>query len=508
MTYAPSRLCAALLMSAALVAPLAAFLGGCAVGPNYVRPSAALPPTFKEQAGWSPAAPADIADRGDWWTLFNDPALSALEAKVQVSNQNIIAAEAAYRQARAIVSEQRATLFPGVGVTGSGTQSGGGTGSRGQVITGAGGGTVITGTGTGTGTVNGSSGSTRSTSYRAGLSASWAPDVWGRIRRTIEAAKSNAQASAADLAAARLSAQGELATDYFNLREADAELALDQATVDAFQRSLTIAQNRYNAGVTVKSDVFQAQTQLANARADLAGTDRQRAIFEHAIAVLTGEAPGNFALATAPWVGTVPAIPASVPSTLLQRRPDIAGAERRVQAANAQIGVQTAAYFPDLSLSGSFGFAASELGSVFGSASSLWSYGASVAETLFDAGARPARVNQARAATDQAVAQYRETVLQALRNVEDQLAATRVLAQQSDLRKEASVAADAAETIVANRYKSGQVSYTDVVAAQTAAYTARRAVAQVAVQRQTTAVALIQSLGGGWTAGTDPRVSR
>jgi NodT family efflux transporter outer membrane factor (OMF) lipoprotein len=498
MKYAPIRLSTALLMSAALVAPL----GGCAVGPNYARPSAPLSPTFKEQAGWSPAAPADALDRGDWWTLFGDPALSALEAKVQVSNQNVIAAEAAYREARATVSEQRAALFPLVTLNGSGTESGGGRGSSGQVITGAGGGTVVTGTG------SGSSGSNRTTSYRASLGASWEPDVWGRIRRTIEAAKSTAQASAADLAAARLSAQGELATDYFGLREADAELALDKATVDAYQRSLTIAQNRYNAGVTVKSDVFQAQTQLANAQADMAGTDQTRANFEHAIAVLTGEAPGNFTLAVAPWVGTVPAIPPAVPSTLLQRRPDIAGAERRVQAANAQIGVQTAAYFPDLSLSGSYGFAASELGSLFSSANSLWSYGASVAETVFDAGARRARVNEAKAATDQAVAQYRQIVLQALQNVEDELAATRVLAQQSDLRKQASVAADAAETIVANQYKSGQVSYTDVVTAQTAAYTARKALAQVAAQRQTTAVALIQSLGGGWQAGTDPKVSR
>ena len=486
----------ALFRSAALAAVSAAALAGCAVGPNYVRPSAPISPAFKEAAGWSPAAPADTLDRGDWWTLFGDPTLNALAAKVQVSNQNIIAAEAAYREARATVSEQRAALFPTVDLTGSGTQSGGGAGSRGQIITGSGGGTVITGGGTG----SGSGGSNRTTSYRASLGASWEPDVWGRIRRTIEGARSNAQASAADLAAAKLSAQGELATDYFGLREADAEIALDEATVVAYQRSLTIAQNRYNAGVAVKSDVFQAQTQLANAQADLAGLSQKRANFEHAIAVLTGEAPGNFSLAAAPWVGTAPAIPPSVPSTLLQRRPDISGAERRVQAANAQIGVNTAAYFPNLTLSGSYGFAASELGSLFSSANSLWSYGASIAETVFDAGARRARVNEAKAAHDQAVAQYRETVLEALQDVENQLAATRVLAQQSALRRQASTAADQAEQIVANQYKAGQVSYADVVAAQTTAYQARRAVAQAAAQRQTTAVALIQSLGGGWKA--------
>jgi NodT family efflux transporter outer membrane factor (OMF) lipoprotein len=482
---------------------LSAVLAGCAVGPNYVRPSAPISPTFKEAAGWSPAAPADTLDRGDWWTLFGDPALTALEAKVQVNNQNVIAAEAAYREARAVVSEQRASLFPTVTLNGSGTESGAGAGSRGTVITGAGGGTVVSGAG---------SGSTRSSQYRASLGASWEPDVWGRIRRTIEAANSTAQATAADLAAARLSAQGELATDYFGLREADAEMALDQATVDAYQRSLTIAQNRYNAGVTVRSDVYQAQTQLANAQADLAGLTQQRANFEHAIAVLVGEAPGSFSIPVAPWVGTVPGIPASVPSTLLQRRPDIAGAERRVQAANAQIGVQTAAYFPDLSITGSYGFAATELGSLFKTANNVWSYGGSLAETIFDAGARHARVNEAKATHDQAVARYRETVLEALGNVENELAATKVLAQQAELRRVASTAADAAETIVQNQYKSGQVPYTDVVTAQAAAYNARRALAQSAAQRQTTAVALIQSLGGGWHADAkaldDPKASR
>jgi NodT family efflux transporter outer membrane factor (OMF) lipoprotein len=493
MNNAPLRLSTALLMSAALA--------GCAVGPNYVRPSAPLSPAFKEATGWSPAAPADTLDRGDWWSLFGDKDLNALEAKVQVNNQNIIAAEAAYREARAVVSEQRANLFPTLDLTGSGTKSG--TGAKGS----GGGGTVITGAG-GTTIVTGAGGSSTSTQYRAGIGATWEPDIWGAVRRQIESSKSNAQATAAQLAAAQLSAQGELATDYFGLREAEAEMVLDKQTVDAYQRSLTIATNRYNAGVTVKSDVFQAQTQLANAQADLAGTDQTRATFEHAIAVLTGEAPGNFSLPTTAWVETVPAVPPVVPSTLLQRRPDIATAERKVQAANAQIGVQTAAFFPTVSLTGTYGYAATELGHLISSSNSLWSYGASVAETLFDGGARIARVREAKATHDQTVAQYRETVLEALQNVEDELAATRVLAQQSDLRKQASVAADAAETIVANQYKSGQVSYTDVVTAQTAAYTARRAVAQVAAQRQTTAVALIQSLGGGWKATTDPKVSR
>jgi NodT family efflux transporter outer membrane factor (OMF) lipoprotein len=461
------------------IALACAALAGCAVGPNYVRPSAPLSPTFKEADGWSAAAPADTLDRGDWWTLFGDPILTGLEAKVQVNNQNIIAAEAGYREARTLVAEQRAGLFPTVDLTGSGAKSG-----------------------------SGGSGASTSTQYRASIGATWEPDIWGAVRRGIESASASAQASAAQFAAAQLSAQGELATDYFGLREADAEIAIDQATVAAYQRSLTIAQNRYNAGVTVRGDVYQAQTQLANAQADLAGLDQQRSNFEHAIAVLVGEAPGNFTLAAAAWVGTVPAIPAVVPSTLLQRRPDIATAERKVQAANAQIGVQTAAFFPTVSLTGSYGFAASELGHLISSSSSLWSFGGSIAETLFDGGARIARVKQAKATHDQAVAQYRETVLEALRNVENELAATRVLARQADLRRQASVAADAAERIVINQYQSGHISYTDVVSAETTAYGARRAVAQSAAQRQTTAVALIQSLGGGWKAGSDPRASR
>jgi NodT family efflux transporter outer membrane factor (OMF) lipoprotein len=470
------------------LAALSAGLAACAVGPNYVRPSAPLSPTFKEAQGWAPAAPADALDRGPWWTLFADPTLTALEQKVQVSNQNIIAAEAAYRQARAVVREDQAGLFPTLTLNGSGTTSGGGTGSKGAIVSG-GGGTVV------------SSGGGQTTQYRASIGGTWEPDVWGRIRRTIEGAKATAAASEATLAAARLSAQGELATDYFGLREADTEIAIAAATVDAYQKAMTIATNRFNAGVAPRSDVLQAQTQLANAQADLAGLNQQRADFEHAIAVLTGEAPGNFSLAAeAGWTGTAPDLPPGLPSTLLQRRPDIAEAERRVAAANAQIGVQVSAYFPTLTLTGSYGYSARELSSLFSSSNNLWSYGLTLAETLFDAGARRARVNEAKATHDQSVAQYRQTVLSALQNVEDELAASKVLAQQASLRQQAADAAGGAEQMVLNRYKAGQVAYSDVITAQTAAYTARRSLAQSAAQRQTTAVALIQSLGGGWKA--------
>ncbi|RAK61831.1 RND transporter [Phenylobacterium hankyongense] len=463
-----------------------AAVAGCAVGPNYARPSAPVSATFKEAAGWSPAAPADALERGDWWTLFGDPVLNGLMARVQVSNQNIIAAEAAYRQARALVSEQRAALFPTVNTSGSATRSGSGAGGSAIIVNPDG------------STSGGSSGGTARNTYRVTLGASWAPDIWGRIRRTIEASRANAQASAADLAAARLAAQGELAANYFSLREAEAEMALDQATVASYRRTVQISQNQYNAGIAPRSNLLQAQTQLDNALADLAGTQQTRATYEHAIAMLVGEAPGNFSLATAAWTSTVPETPPGVPSTLLQRRPDIAAAERRMAAANAQVGVQVAAYFPSLSLTGSYGFASTELGALISAPNALWSMGASAAETLLDFGARRARVTEARAAYDQAVAQYRQTVLTALQDVENQLVATRVLAAQYDLRRDASAAADAAEQMVTNRYQAGQVSFVDVVTAQAAAYAARRALAQATAQRQNTAVALIQSLGGGW----------
>ncbi len=460
-------------------------LSACAVGPNYSRPSAPVSPTYKEAQGWAPAAPAELSDKGDWWTLFNDPVLNDLEAKVSVSNQSLIASEAAYRQARALVSEQRAALFPTVDLSGSGTKSGGGAKA-----------TSSSGSGSTTGTS-----SSRGTSYRASLGATWEVDVWGRIRRTIEAAKANAQASAADLAAARLSLQGELAANYVGLRETDILLALDQATADGYRRTLEISQNQYKAGTAPRSDVLQAQTQLDNALADLAGQEQTRATYEHAIAVLVGQPPGSFSLpAQAGWTATAPDVPPGVPSELLQRRPDIAAAERRAAAANAQIGIARAAYFPSLTLSGSYGFAASELGSLFDAPNSLWSYGLAIAETVFDAGARGARVKEAKAGYDQAVATYRQTVLTALADVENQLAATRVLARQEALRRDAADAASQAETMVLNRYKAGQVSYVEVVTAQTSANSARTALAQATAQRQSTAVALIQALGGGWKA--------
>ena len=457
----------------AMITAAALLLSACAVGPDYQRPTTPTFGAYKEapaaDAGWFPAAPADALDRGAWWQLFNDAELNALMPRVEVSNQNIAAAVAAYAQAQALVREQRASLFPTVGANASATRSGGG--------------------GSNTGTGN---------SLQAGVSASWAPDLWGALRRTVESAQAGAQASEADLAAARLSAQGLLASDYFGLRDADNELVLVRSSVEGYARALQITMNRYNAGIAPRTDVLQAQTTLANARADLATLTAQRAQLEHAIAVLVGQPPAEFSLAPATWSMTVPAVPLGVPSELLQRRPDIASSERAVAQANAQIGIQRSAYFPSLTLSGSAGSSASRVADLFGASTNLWSLGLSVAQTIFDAGATRARVEQAEAGRDAAVAKYRQTVLAAFQAVEDQLSAAHSLAEQAELRRAASEAADLTEQQLLNRYTAGQVSYTDVVTAQASALSARRTLSQLAANRQTSAIALIQALGGGW----------
>ena len=460
---------------------LVLLMTGCAVGPTYQRPATPEVTAYKEAGDWVTAQPADALERGPWWRLFNDPVLNELAARVEVSNQNVAAAVAAYAQARALVAEQRAALFPSVTLSGGATRSGNG------------GGTSNANTTTANGNRSGSN-------YQASLGAAWEPDVWGRLQSISNGAAATAAASAADLATARLSAQGELAVNYLSLRQQDAQKALLASTLAGYARALDITQNRYNAGIAAKTDVLQAQTQLANAKADEAGLQRTRAQLEHAIAVLVGQAPGNFTLAALPdWTATVPDVPVGVPSTLLQRRPDIAAAERRVASANEQIGVAKAAYYPSLSLNASIGTAASRVADLFSAPAALWSLGLSAAQVLFKGGALDARLDGATAAYDQTVARYRQVVLSAFQNVEDQLSATRVLQTQQALRAQASSAADQVEQQVLNRYRSGQVSYTEVITAQTSALNARRALVQATADRQTTAVALIQSLGGGWS---------
>jgi NodT family efflux transporter outer membrane factor (OMF) lipoprotein len=444
-------------------------LAACATGPAYQRPDMALPAGYKEApAGWQPAAPSTV-DGTAWWKAFGDPQLDALVDQVEVSNQNVAAAAANYAQARALVRVQRASYFPTLGVSGGVTR----TGRDGGV----------------------------SNSVQVALGTSWEPDVWGRISNNVSAANATAQATEADLASARLAAQGELATNYFSLRASDAELALLRTTVEGYERSQQIAQNRYDQGIATKSDVLQAQTQLANTRADLLTLENQRAQLEHAIALLVGKAPADFSVPpTAEWKPTALDVPLLLPSTLLERRPDIAASERDVAAANAQIGIERSAYFPSLSLSGSYGRSSSGVSNLFSAPNALWSLGVSVTQALFDGGAIAARVDSAKASRDSAVARYRQTVLAAFQSIEDQLSTTRTLAAQETLRREASTAADDVERQVLNRYRSGQVSYTDVVTAQVSALSARRALLQLLANRQTTSVALIQALGGGWQA--------
>lgn len=456
-----------------LVGAALATLSACTLGPAYQRPGTPTPPVYKEapaaDSTWFPAAPADELERGPWWRLFDDPTLSELLEQIEVSNQNVAAAVAAYAQAQALVNQQRAALFPSLALDAGATRSGGGGSSQ--------------------GTPN---------HFQLNLGAAWEPDIWGKLRLAVTSAQASAQASAANLAAARLSAQAALATDYFALREADNEIALLESAVDAYARALRITQNQYNAGIAQRTDVLQAQTQLETTQANLVAMVGQRARFEHAIALLVGKAPADVRLAVAPWHATVPAVPLVVPSGLLQRRPDIAAAERAVAAANAQIGIQRAGYFPSLGLSASLGSAGATLPALFRVSSNVWSLGLSVAQTLFDAGATGAKVEGAQAARDVAVANYRQTVLAAFQAVEDQLSSIRSLSGQEGARRAASDDADRTEQLTLNQYLQGQVPYTTVVTVQVTALTARQALSQLMSSRQAAAIALIQALGGGW----------
>ena len=452
-----------------LVAAL--LVSGCAnLAPKYEVPAVDISVAFKEGRGaWIAATPADTLERGPWWELFDDPVLSNLATQVEVSNNNIAAAVAAYAQARALTREQRASLFPQVNLDQSRRTTGGG----GDTPT--------------------------RTTYQVNIGASWEPDVFGRLRLGVQSARAGEQIAEADIVSARLAAQGELASAYFGLRESDVLIALQTETLRGYERALQITSNRYEAGVVARTDVFQAESQLANSRAELLSLQRQRAIFEHAIAVLVGKAPANFSLPVDPrWNVNVPGIPEEVPSTLLQRRPDIASAERRVQQANYRIGIERAAFFPSFSLTGSIGLNAASMGDLFSASSLVWAIGSALAQTLFDAGARSARVDQARAALEEAAANYRQTVLTAFQDVEDQLVTLRILQQQQGLRQQASRAADLVEQQVLNRYQAGQVGFTEVITSQQNAAAARRALVQAQIDRQLAAVALIQALGGGW----------
>ncbi|MFG5776782.1 efflux transporter outer membrane subunit [Comamonas sp. J-3] len=463
MTAAPLRTLAAALCCAGV-------LSACSVAPVYEVPSTPAPASFKEAGAlWQSAQPNDALDRGEWWQLFADEQLNRLAAQVQVNNQNIAAAVAAVAQAQAALRSEQAGLLPSV------------SGSLGQTRQGG-------------GQANGNG------SASIGINASWDADLWGRLRESVSAAQSSAQASEADLAAARLSAVGSLVQNYFKLREADAELQILQQSIDGYQRSLQIVQNRYNVGVEAKTAVLQAQTTLTNTQASLESTRQARQSYEHAIAVLTGQAPAQFSLPAVPWQVTLPQVPLVVPSTLLERRPDIAAAERAVAAANAQIGVAQAAYYPSLNLSGSLNRSGSNLGNLFSASGLLWSLGASLGQSIFNGGATAAQVDAAKAAHAAKTATYRQTVLSAFQAVEDGLSNSMALAAQRPLLQQSLESAQQVEQQMLNRYQAGQVQYTEVVTAQATALNARRSLIQLELNQQLAAAQLVQELGGGWHA--------
>jgi NodT family efflux transporter outer membrane factor (OMF) lipoprotein len=423
--------------------------------------------------------------------------LDALEKKVSIDNQTLKASEAAYRQARALGDQARAGFLPTIGGTFSGTRShsGGGNSARGSGFSSGG---IIT---------SGGQSSTQN-SFSGSVSTSWDIDVWGRIRRTVEGDVATAQASAADLASARLSAQSTLAIDYFQLRYQEELKRLLDRTAEEYTRSLQITQNQYNVGVAAKADVLSARTQLLNAQASAVNSGVQRATLEHAIAVLVGQPAGDFSIAPTGLPTDVPVAPVGVPSTLLERRPDIAAAERRMAAANAQIGVAIAAYFPDLTLSPSFGYSGSHLGHLIGAATNVWSLGASLTQTIFDAGSRSAQVEQARATFDESVATYRETVLTGFQQVEDELAALRILEQQGVIENETVKTAQEAARLTLNQYKAGTVPYSSVITAQATALSTEQTALNVVQNRLTASVSLIEAIGGGWDEAKLPRTDQ
>jgi NodT family efflux transporter outer membrane factor (OMF) lipoprotein len=459
-----------------------ALLAGCTVGPDYHRPPAPVPSAYKE-AGWKLASPDDAIGRGDWWSIYHDPVLAGLERQIDVSNQNLKAAEAAYQQARAVAAEGVAGLFPTITATGSGTRSGSGRNG----VTGFSGGRAAS-----------------NSTISLAADATWSIDLWGRIRRTIESDVANAQASAADLANARLSAQAQLATLYFELRAADEQKRLLGASVDAFAQSLQITRNQSAVGVAAPTDVVTAETLLEQTRAQEIAVGVQRAQFEHAIATLIGKPASDFSLAPAPLATAVPVAPPGVPSALLERRPDIAAAERLMDSANAQIGVATAAFYPDLTLSGSYGFTDSGLSKLLRASNSLWSVGGQAVQTIFDGGLLSAQLEATKAAYDQSVASYRQTVLTAFQQVEDELAALGVLAQQATVEASTVRLAREAERLTLNQYEQGIVAYTTVITAQTTRLNNEQAALAIQQSRLLASVALVEALGGGWSAADLP----
>lgn len=452
---------------------LAASLTGCAIGPTYQKPEVETPVAYKEAGDWVVARPADAAPKGRWWAAFGDPVLDNLMEQVSVSNQTLAGAQARYTQSRAAVAAARSGFFPTVGGDAGVSRA-----RRGR--------------------------ESSSRTYDVGVSARWEIDLWGRIRRLVEASSAGEAASAADLENVRLSLQAELAINYFQLRVTDVQRELLEDTVKAFDASLRIAQNRYAAGVAAKVDVVQAESQLKSIEAQAIDLRVTRAQLEHAIAVLVGKPPAAFSLAPEKFGARIPGIPPGLPSTLLERRPDVAAAERRMAAANARIGVAQAAYFPALALTGGGGFSSGTLTSLFSAPSRVWSLGLGLAGTILDFGARGAEVDAARARYDEAVAGYRQSVLQAFQEVEDNLAAVRWLAEEGQVQQEAARLARESVVLTVNQYKAGTVGYLNVVQVQATQLSEERSTVQLLGRRLVATVALIRALGGDWGQITFP----
>ena len=469
-------------------------LSGCMVGPKYVKPSVPLAPAYKEanpdaykeSKNWQVAQPADATQRGEWWKIFGDAQLNTLEPQVADNNQDLKIADARFREARALIRFSHASLFPTVGVA---PTAGGLRDSSNRPYFNA-----NNSLGKGVGDI------------QLPVDLNYEIDVWGRVRRTVSAAREEAQASAADRQTVLLSLQAELAVDYFEARSADAQEKLLKDTVKYYEEAYRITNNRFEGGVAPKSDVDQAQTQLEAARVQARDITLQRAQFEHAIAILLGEPPASFALSNAPLDARPPVIPPGLPSELLERRPDIAAAERRVAEANDRIGIARAAFYPTISLNGSVGIESTSFANLFNPASLLWSIGPTLSQTVFDAGRRAAVSEQANASYDETVANYRQTTLTAFQQVEDNLIALRVLQQEAENQHQATLAAQSAEQIFNNRYVGGLDTYLQVVTAQTTALTNERNDIDIMRRQMDASVLLIKALGGGWNVTDLPKL--
>lgn len=445
-------------------------LSGCTVGPDYQRPTMTMPLHYKEARGWRQAAPQDSVGKGEWWAVYRDPQLDSLLRQVSISNQNVANYTALYRQAQALAAGSRADLFPTLGYDASSTRSG--SRSSGQRTTG--------------------------NTHQAELSASWELDLWGKLRRTLEENRASAEASAAELANITLSAQSELAQDYFQLRVMDEQIALYQRSVAAYEGYLRVINNKYQAGSESRATLAQAQMQLESARASALDYQWQRAQLEHAIALLIGKAPAQFSLPAAKLTATLPAIPQALPAQLLQRRPDIAEAERNVAAANAAVGVAIAGYYPDLTLSASGGVSSSALHNLLSLPNRVWSLGPSLSGTVLDFGATSAEVEQARAAYDAKVASYRQTVLEALQEVENYLVELNTLQGEVASQQRATVAAQESARVTRNQYDAGMIDYLDVATTENSRLSEQQNLLSLQSTQWVASVKLIAALGGAW----------